>query len=164
MKQKTWMIAAFAVYNLAEQPFSDHLHHHQLVPVIAAVFQQHAVDPGLFIGVDQLPAVIQRIRAAHFGTGLLPAFHSVAAGRDMVFPGGSHHNHVYIGRFTYFSVVQGDLGGVAVLFFHNLGCCSCTVFIGVTYVGYAYIFSFGQVKGMGSAKPSAEIDFKYSTK
>ena len=152
------LVAAFAVYDLAEQAFTHHLHYHQFVPVIAAVFQQHAVDAGLFIGVHQLPAVVQRIGAAHFGTGLLAAFHGVAAGGNVVFPCGGHHNHVHVGRFADFSVVQCDLGSVAVLFFHNLSSCSRPVFVGITYIGYANVFSLGENPSQVTHTTAAQPD------
>ena len=156
------LIAALAVDDRAEEPFPDHAHDHHFVPVVAAVFEHHAVDAGALVGLDEGPAVLEGIRAAHLRADLLAAVHGVNGRGDVVFPGGEDADHVHVVPLDEGAVVRRG-GHVPVFLFlavgHGLG---AAVLVCVADGGDDGVVPFGENAVNMAHAAAAQSDHAYS--
>jgi len=74
------------------------------------------VDAGAFVGLHEGPAVLEGIRAAHFGCRLLAAVHGVNRGGNVVFPRGEDHDRVHVVPLDQGAVIGGGCHVPVLLF------------------------------------------------
>ena len=70
-RRKVVYVAALGVGECAKQPLADDLLRQHLSFAVAAVLEHHAVPPGLFARLDDLPRIIHRLRAGNLDKDVL---------------------------------------------------------------------------------------------
>ena len=82
------LITHLGVHGLAKESLAQHVKHHQLGPVVAAVLHQEAVLLLFLGGLDELPAVLDGLGGRHFGRCVLAVLHGREHHRNVPFPWG----------------------------------------------------------------------------
>ena len=85
-----------AVHDLAQQALADHVEDRQVVAAIAPVLQHHVGHAGLFVRIDQFPALLERERRGHLAGGVLAGLHGIHRHRDMPLPRGRNDHRVEV--------------------------------------------------------------------
>ena len=104
----------------AKDSLVDHVQQSELFLAVAAVFQQHAGNAGLFADVNQLPAFVYAGCAANFHGNALACAHGLNAQRDMGFPTSHDDDSVNILAVDALGGIGGTEGNVALGFFNDL--------------------------------------------
>ena len=89
-------IGALDVENVAEQPLFGHVERREFEEVVDAVFEHHTMPLGLFGGVHQLPALVERRGGGNLHGDVLALFHGIDGHRNVLLPRSDDVNKVDI--------------------------------------------------------------------
>ena len=79
-------IRSLDMEDVAEQPLFGHVERRELEEVVDAVFEHHAVAPGLLGGIHQLPAFVERRGGGNLHGDVFALLHGVDGHRDVLLP------------------------------------------------------------------------------
>ena len=93
--------------NLTKHTVLGHVEGVHFKPVVAAVFEYHAVLAGLFRKVDEVPALFEVHGRGHFDGGVLAILHSELGYGEVVIPVGCYIYDVDVVALAEFLVAFG---------------------------------------------------------
>ena len=107
-------VGALGAYDFAENAVLGHVERVHLEPVVAAVFENHAVLAGFLAQVDEFPALLEVHGRRHLDGRVLAVFKGTLGHGEMVVPVGGHVNEVDVVALAELFVSLGagvDVGG-----------------------------------------------------
>ena len=97
-------ISALSANYFAKHALLSHVERVHFKPVVAAVFENHAVHALGFAQVDELPALVEVHSSRHFYCHVFAIFHSAFSHGEVVIPVGANIHEVDIGAFAEFHI------------------------------------------------------------
>ena len=155
-------VAAFAVNYLSEKSLANHLHDHHFVSVVAAVLEHHAVYACLFVCINELPAVVNRICAAYLDCNLLAVLHCVNSCGNVVFPCREHENYLNVVSFDKLAVVLRAVNVPVFLFLAVFNRVFYSVLVNIAYCCNYGVVSFGEDALNVTVAAASDTDYTYS--
>ena len=151
------LVGCTAVDHATELAFADHPQQSQLLFAVAAVFQHHQVDAGLFVGTNQTPAILDVVCTADFHANVLAGLHGGNSHVHVCIPGGVDQHAVHIRRCDHIPVICSALRTHTGSFLDLVLCLGDPVLIGIADPGIFHIFH-SQQTGQHAVAATAETN------
>ena len=108
------------MHQLAEDALADHVEQRHLGVVVAAVFQQHQRDAGLLARAHELPAFIERRRAADLRADDFAMLHGIHGDERMRRPARHNDDRLDVLAGVDLAIIRGAEGDDAARLAHML--------------------------------------------
>ena len=98
------LITTSCMKQITKKSFPDHLHHCHHIPAVTNILQNHHRHTGLFVGIDQVPALFQGIRSRYLHACILAGTHGIDRHTGMPEPWGCDNDSIHIASLQHLPV------------------------------------------------------------